>query len=424
MVRRNQQATEKLSRDNEPWLAIQPAADDSGFYYAGVGARLRREREQLGETVEETCQRLRIRQTHLRAIEEGRFDELPGRIYAIGFVRTYAEYLGLDGPVIIERFKQETAGEAAAPKLVFPTPAPESRLPKGWLILLSIALATTAYGGWFYWQDMQHEDVVRVTEVPPELAAPVRLPAPVVTKPPSASSAVDGGIGRSAYATPGPEGSLPSQQSEAVSVPAIEPNSTAEVTATPPMPAVSAVAPATTPDATPSPGVPVPTASATVAEPPSVAASPSVTPADTISPSPPVVVAATPPAAARAPVVDPDPSPTQSLLPPPAPPSAVAAVNDTGPAPRAFGGGSARIVIAALMDSWVQVRSTAGELLLTRILHAGDTYNVPDRADIVLMTGNAGGLKIVVDGESVPPIGEVGEIRRDVVLSVAALRQR
>jgi len=429
MVRRNQQATERLSRDNEPWLAIQPAADDSGFYYAGVGARLRREREQLGETIDETCQRLRIRQTHLRAIEEGRFDELPGRIYAIGFVRTYAEYLGLDAPAIIERFKQETAGEEAAPKLVFPTPAPESRLPKGWLILLSIALATTAYGGWFYWQDMQHEDVVRVTDVPPELTVPVRPPAPVVSEPSSASSALDGGIGRSAYATPGPAVTPPLQQSDAASVPTLAqseslaaPDTIAEETAAPPMPTAPSVIPAAPPDATPVPGALA--TSVSDAEPTSVAAPASATPAESVSPPQPTVLAATPPVAASAPAVDPSPSPAQSLLPPPAPPSAVAAINDTSAAPRAYGGGSARIVIAAVMDSWVQVRSTAGELLLTRILHAGDTYNVPDRADIVLMTGNAGGLKIVVDGESLPPIGEVGEIRRDVVLSVAALRQR
>ena len=284
MARRKQQATEKPSRENEPWLAIQPAADESGFYYAGVGARLRREREQLDETLEETCQRLRIRQTHLRAIEEGRFDELPGRIYAIGFVRAYAEYLGLDGPAIIERFKQETAGEEVAPKLVFPMPTPESRLPKGWLILLSIALATTAYGGWFYWQDLQREDVVRVAEVPPDLVLPVRPLLPVAAKPPIATPTADDGVGRSAYATPGPDRAPALVRPDAPLAPAtsapqseaaIEQNSTPE----------DAAAPAVLP----SPSVEhagLPAASSSADAPLSTALAPAATPAP---PSPPPI---------------------------------------------------------------------------------------------------------------------------------------
>jgi cytoskeleton protein RodZ len=82
-----------------------------------------------------------------------------------------------------------------------------------------------------------------------------------------------------------------------------------------------------------------------------------------------------------------------------------------------------RIIIRAKHESWVQVRDRDGELVLTRMLHAGDTYRVPNREGLRLLTGNAGGLEIFVDGRLAPPIGPRGAIRRDVALDVERLLQ-
>ena len=68
----------------------------------------------------------------------------------------------------------------------------------------------------------------------------------------------------------------------------------------------------------------------------------------------------------------------------------------------------------AIQDSWVQVRDAGGELLLTRVLRAGEIYRVPDEPGLTLVTGNAGGLEILVDGESLGIMGPVGKVRRDV----------
>ncbi len=76
-----------------------------------------------------------------------------------------------------------------------------------------------------------------------------------------------------------------------------------------------------------------------------------------------------------------------------------------------------RIVVIATADSWVQVRGPGGELLLTRVMHGGDRYLVPDRDDLTMLTGNAGALEIVVDGTAIAPIGEVGAVRRDISLN-------
>ena len=81
------------------------------------------------------------------------------------------------------------------------------------------------------------------------------------------------------------------------------------------------------------------------------------------------------------------------------------------------------IVIKAKTTSWIQVRDdTANEILLTRLLREGDSYNVPKRRGLMLSAGNAGALNIFVDGKVVPSIGGIGDVRREVHLDAAKLK--
>lgn len=99
----------------------------------------------------------------------------------------------------------------------------------------------------------------------------------------------------------------------------------------------------------------------------------------------------------------------------------------TGEAPlpqgRVFGeeNSGARVVLKARADSWVQVRNADG-LLMSRLLRKGDTYMVPNQGGLELMTGNAGGLDIVVDGKTLPTLGKTGEVRKGIPLQVDALK--
>ena len=92
--------------------------------YDGLGADLKAARVRNGLDLVEVAEELRIRGAHLHAIEEGLFDKLPAPVYAIGFVRSYADYLGLDGEIAVEAFKQEASGLDGETKLVFPSPIP------------------------------------------------------------------------------------------------------------------------------------------------------------------------------------------------------------------------------------------------------------------------------------------------------------
>jgi cytoskeleton protein RodZ len=63
----------------------------------GVGATLREARTDRGVELSEVEAATKIRRRFLKAIENEAWDVLPGPAYAAGFVRAYADYLGLDG---------------------------------------------------------------------------------------------------------------------------------------------------------------------------------------------------------------------------------------------------------------------------------------------------------------------------------------
>jgi len=90
----------------------------------------------------------------------------------------------------------------------------------------------------------------------------------------------------------------------------------------------------------------------------------------------------------------------------------------------ATGSEAGRVLLRARADTWVQVRERAsGTVLFNRVLRPGETYRVPDRPGLLLTTGNAGGLEILVAGDPLPSLGANGVVRRDLPLEPEMLRQ-
>lgn len=79
-----------------------------------LGTIFKEIREKNGITLEEIENTTKIRTKYLKAIEDDKFDEIPGKVYAKGFVKSYAKYLKIDQePVIIEMI-EEAFGENKA----------------------------------------------------------------------------------------------------------------------------------------------------------------------------------------------------------------------------------------------------------------------------------------------------------------------
>ncbi len=57
---------------------------------------LKKAREDQGITIEDMARKVKIRRQYLSAIEESRYDELPGNIYAQGYLKIYANALGVN----------------------------------------------------------------------------------------------------------------------------------------------------------------------------------------------------------------------------------------------------------------------------------------------------------------------------------------
>jgi cytoskeletal protein RodZ len=80
-----------------------------------IGAFLRRERELRQVSLEELVQTTRVPLRMLQRIEEDRFEELPGDVFARGFLRSYARALGLDADRLLMRFAEGRKAETKAP---------------------------------------------------------------------------------------------------------------------------------------------------------------------------------------------------------------------------------------------------------------------------------------------------------------------
>ncbi|HYP56226.1 MAG TPA: helix-turn-helix domain-containing protein [Solirubrobacterales bacterium] len=114
----------------------------------GVGASLReaRKRRELDLTEVEAAIKIRVR--YLQAIEDEDWDVLPGDVYARGFVRTYASYLGLDGERLAEEYREGVGGavEERAPRRLEPVgsavpPARRGRRLRGRALTALVVLA-------------------------------------------------------------------------------------------------------------------------------------------------------------------------------------------------------------------------------------------------------------------------------------------
>jgi cytoskeletal protein RodZ len=369
--------------------ASPPAADSN---YQTVGATLRQRREERGEDLRYVAQMLRIRYPYLKAIEDGRPDELPGPTYAIGFVRTYSDHLGLDSDRMVQRFKAEAAGLHSRADLHFPAPLREGKIPSGAVLVVAVVLAASIYGAWIYASSRDQQ----VAEIVPQL--PNRISEIIKGKPTgSPGTNVDPVPPAALEAASEPPPAAPAQEAPS---PVLESRSAAgEI---PPAPAA--------PEPQPSSAAP---AQSAVSEQPSAAPAETTAATESDSELPPAPSDATDDQIAARSAAP----PAETIAPPP---------SESGrQPPKVYGSENsrARIVIHAAVDSWVEIRdSKTDELLLTRVLFKGDSYRVPDRAGLTLLTGNAGGLRISVDGQDTPTLGPLGAVRRNVMLEPDPLK--
>jgi len=99
----------------EPGLSDQPVLREvgDGEQLPSVCTALHQARLRAGYELTDVAKALRIQLRHLQALEDGRFDDLPGETYAVGFLKSYGGFLGLEIEELVARYKAETGNDAS-----------------------------------------------------------------------------------------------------------------------------------------------------------------------------------------------------------------------------------------------------------------------------------------------------------------------
>ena len=265
-----------------------------------VGDILRRARLQKNLSIEDLEVAIRVSAAHIRAIEEGRLDVLPGRVYALGFIRAYAEYVGLDGDKMIGLLKRQS-GAKIEPKDRTPTQSAmleDYSLPTGKMFGILLAIFLIAVGFRNFYDGKTYLSNEDIPPVPQELVAQTTLSG---------------------------------------------------------KPTLSQIK-----------------------------------------------------AAAEQ---------AQSTM-----PQNISGTEDTKPATAEIP--ENQIVLRAVENVWLEIRNAQRKTVFSRVLSVGEEYWIPpEQTDLIMTLGNAGGLEIVVDGETLPLLGKTGQVIRNVALNHDKLKQ-
>jgi cytoskeletal protein RodZ len=157
---------------------------------ATVGERLRHAREARGMTLEDVATQTRVPIRHLRAIEDSDWSELPAVTYSVGFGRSYANAVGLDGAEVGRELREQLGDQTRGPKVspaVYAPPDP-SRVPSRSLAWAAGLLLVALVAAYLIWRSQLGDG----GEDAPVAAAPVeqaQSPQPQPEAPPAPSAA-------------------------------------------------------------------------------------------------------------------------------------------------------------------------------------------------------------------------------------------
>ena len=164
----------EMNGSREALMAEQAYSEP--YETTGIGDRLRQGREARGLSLDEVASQTRIPIRHLQHIEREEWDALPAITYCVGFVRSYANTVGLDGAELGRELRDRLGGiRSRAPAAEYYQPADPARVPPRSLALIAAVIAAVLIVGYLIWRstlnDVDEPDA-SVTVPIPEAQAP------------------------------------------------------------------------------------------------------------------------------------------------------------------------------------------------------------------------------------------------------------
>ena len=339
--------------DQVDWRALEREASSG----RAVGRLLRDQREARGLGLTDVEKSLRIRRLHLEAIEDGRFDQLPGAAYIPAFLRAYAAHVGLDPEKVMTAYHLSGPVPIKRPvALPADFPIVEKRAPIGLAVLTVLLVVGVGYTAWHYLPREQSVVAEKVPPVPDRLLASTAPSAPETTAPATAPTAA-------------------------------APSASAPAPAAPSAPATQEVRNASGPGALPAEVWPARREGSASTAPPAPQGTPLAPPvvvAVPTPPPPPIVMNV--PSAGQAQAAQPQAEPrvaTQQPATPPQPPTTQQAVPNVEEAsrPPSVDTPSAPVradtPVRVRTNSWIELRAPNGDILAQTYVRAGESYVVP-----------------------------------------------
>ncbi len=113
-----------------------------------AGRKLSEARRQLGLSLDEVADRIRVRREFLEALEDMNVKLLPGKAYALAFLRSYARELGIDDKTIVEQFQKESALTREDIQKQIRPPSSRPHRDRPWMAAAMLVLLAAGFVGW------------------------------------------------------------------------------------------------------------------------------------------------------------------------------------------------------------------------------------------------------------------------------------
>lgn len=198
-----------------------------------LGDILRQERLQRGLNIEEVMHETKVSRRHLEAIEDGRVEDLPHPVYVKGFVKIYAQMLGVDikgigalvdtafASVLEEEHQEERRRYRPKKDIPLNVGSRKKGLPGVVVLLLALLLlGGIGYGVWyFFFQSKGEQGEIPASVEPRSEAAPETTPPAGVQNPPLSSN-----VGQRSVPPPSAEETAPPRPEPPLPAPEVTPD--------------------------------------------------------------------------------------------------------------------------------------------------------------------------------------------------------
>ena len=400
--------------------------------FRAIGADLGAARLEAGMQLQELAQLVRISRHHLKNLEAGDFDLLPGATYVSGYIRTYSREVGLDPEVMTQRYRALLTDREAKPSYSFPVDRQQPQRSGAMMASIMVIFACLGYGGWYA---AGKPDLVAalVGEAPQETVAAPQVETTATEPDNLIIQATEQELADAAPAETSPlteTGEAAIQAVAETTIPATqEDGDTAITSATPqtvaPDPATMVTEPGTeteqlaavasgTQSAT---GLPATTEEVPGEDTLAAVTAPSAGDVDAQTED--VAVAAADTDVPAAAVTADDTASNESAA-----SASEDSLASTGVAYARQRVPELEITVRATSISWIEIIRNDGEEVMAKLMREGEIYVVDSRDRLYLSTGNAGGVELVFHDGAVQSVGESGEILRDLPLDADRLRNQ